>query len=122
MENQIDEIKKLYSDKDVFLIPEHPKDGESQASITIYALNLEETSVLDFKEDASAQETTNNAIKLFSKSLRINESDVKKISLRHMEELMKAIMSVNNFSDKDMKKSGIKKFLEEKRKLNKSEE
>ena len=41
---------------------------------------------------------------LFSKSLGVKEEDVSKISFEFMEELLKAIMKVNNFGEADRKK------------------
>ena len=104
--SNLDEIQKLYTKTKSFKI--------GDADIDITPLSLEDMGVMDMKEDATMAEVSRNAIKMFSISLKISEDDAKKISFEFMEELLKNIMGINNFNDKDLKKSGIKEFIERK--------
>lgn len=121
MGNQIEEIKKLYAKEKEYKIPKNPKEGQVQATIEITPLGLDDISSLDIKEDASMKEVAKNAKKLFSLSLNITEEETGKLAFEFMEELIESIMDANNFDEKDMKKTGVTKFLEEKRKLIKTE-
>lgn len=115
MGNQIELIKKLYAKERVYLVPKEPKEGVEQVSVTITALSLEDLSVLNMSEDLPMSELAKNAKILFSRSLQIKEEEAAKISVEFMEELLGAIMETNNFSEKDMKKTGIQDFIEKKR-------
>jgi len=117
MVNQIEEIKKLYAKEKEYKIPKNPKEGQVQATIIITPLGLDDISSLDIKEDAPMKEIAENAKELFSKSLKIGKEGAGKLAFEFMEELIEAIMDANNFNEKDMEKTGVKKFLGEKRKL-----
>ena len=117
MGNQIEEIKKLYAKDKEYKIPKNPKDGQVQAIIIVTPLGLDDISSLDIKEDAPMKEIAENAKKLFSLSLSITEEEAGKLAFEFMEELIESIMDANNFNEKDLEKTGVKKFLDEKRKL-----
>lgn len=121
MGNQIEELKKLYSTDKEYKIPKNPKEGQQQATVSITPLGLDDISSLDINENAPMEEIAKNAKKLFAKSLKIEEEEAGKLSFEFMQELLEAIMDANNFNEADVDKTGIKKFLEDKRKLIKEE-
>jgi len=121
MVNQIEEIEKLYAKEKEYKIPKNPKDKQVQATIVITPLGLDDISSLDIKEDAPMKEIAENAKKLFSLSLSITEEEAGKLAFEFMEELIESIMDANNFNEKDMEKTGVKKFLKQKRELIKKE-
>jgi hypothetical protein len=115
MGNQIELIKKLYAKSRVYTIPKEPKEGMEQVQVTITALSLEDLSVLNMSEDLPMSELAKNAKILFARSLQIKEEEAAQISVEFMEELLGAVMETNNFDEKDMKKTGIKDFIDKKR-------
>jgi hypothetical protein len=83
--------------------------GNEMMSFTIKQLDLDDIGMLDFKENASIEETAKNAIKLIALSLEgISEEEAKKIAVENMEPLVSKIMEVNNLDE--TKKSGMTKI------------
>lgn len=121
MVNQLEEIQKLYAKDKEYLIPKNPKEGEIQATIFITPMGLDDIADLDVNENAPMSEIAANAKKLFAKSLKIAEEEAGKLSFKFMQELLNSIMDANNFNEADLEKTGVKKFLEEKRELIKKE-
>lgn len=121
MGNQLDEIKKLYASAKEYKIPKNPKEGQVQATISITPLGLDDIASLDMNQDAPMSEIAAGAKKLFAQSLKIEEDEVGKLSFEFMEELLTAIMDANNFNEADLEKTGVKKFLKQKRELIKKE-
>lgn len=118
MGSQIEQIKKLYAKDKVYKIPQAPKEGQEQIDVTITALSLEDLSLLtSFKEgeDMPLNEIAKNAKILFASSLQISQEEASKISIDFMEDLLFAVMDANNLKESDMKKTGIKDFIEKKR-------
>ena len=107
--SNLDEIQKLYTKTRSFKI--------GDADIDITPLSLEDMGVMDMKENAPMSEIARNAIKMFAISLTVSEDVASKISFEFMEELLKKIMEVNNFNDKEMKTTGMKSFIEQKQKV-----
>lgn len=113
--SNIEEMRKLQAKSQVYNIPADPKDGV-QARLEIHPLGLDDMGLLDAKKDMTMEEMTKGTKSLIAASLKINESDVI-MDIKFLEELMKAIMDLNGFDTTDMKDSGIKKFIEEKKKV-----
>ncbi len=116
MGNQIEMIQKLYAKVKTYKIPAKPKEGLDQLEVEITPLSLEDMGVLNMKEDMDLSELSKNAKVLFAKSLGISEDEAAKISFEFMEDLLAAVMDANNFEDKDLKKTGIKDFIQKKQK------
>ncbi len=114
--DQMKEIEKLYAKPKTYKIPEKPKEGQDQANIEISPIGLDELALINIKEDSPMNEIAKNVKTLFSKSLNITEDQAGKLSFVFMGDLMNAVMDVNEFSKDDMQKTGIKTFLENKRK------
>lgn len=110
-------IEKLYAKEKVYMIPKEKVDGREQVELTIKPLSLDDMGLMNMKEGMEVSELAGNVTKMFSKSLGIPEEDVSKISLEFMEEILMAIMDVNNFKEEDMKKSGIQDFIKKKQEL-----
>jgi len=117
MVNQLEEIQKLYVKDKEYKVPKNPKEGQEQITVKIIPLGLDDIGALDMKEGAPMEEVSKNVKELFSKSLGITTEEAGKISFAFMEDLLESIMDANNFGEKDMEKAGVKKFLEDKRKL-----
>ncbi len=111
----IEEIRKLYAKSGTYKIPREPKEGEQQAEINIVQLDLNDSNLLEISENMPPDKQAAAAKKLIAKSIGIKEEEVGPIAMRFLEELMEDIMAVNNISDQDQKKMGIKSFLEQKR-------
>ena len=120
--SQLEELEKLYAKAEEFTIPEKQNKGQPQAKISITPLSLDELDLVDMDTNAPMSEQSKNIKKLFAISLGVTEEEVAKISFAFMEEIMRLIMKVNNFSNKDVDKLGIKNFIEEKRKQKEKEE
>ncbi|KKK66035.1 hypothetical protein LCGC14_2968140 [marine sediment metagenome] len=114
MSNQLEEIQKLYAKVKTYKIPMVKKEGMDQISVEINPLSLEDIGLLNTEEDLPPEELANKVIKLFAKSLGIDEGDAKKISVEFMDDISSAFMDANNFKDDDMKKTGIKDFIKKK--------
>lgn len=113
--SQIEEISKLYAKEQEFNIPKEPKEGQEQITMSITPLSLEDMSVMDFKEDAPISEISKNAIKLFSLSLGVPEEKVKKISFEYLNDILNAVLEVNNFGEQEKAKvDKLKKFMKDK--------
>ena len=108
MTGQIEELKKLYTNKRTYLIPEHPVDGEQQASITLVDLSLEDAKVMDMKEDDTVGKQAEVAIKMLALAMGEKEEDVAKISFRHLQELMDAFSDANRM---EVDKSDVKNLI-----------
>ena len=115
MDNQIDIIEQLYAKKKSYKIPKEEIEGVKQLTLVITPLSLEDMGVLNMKEDMPSSELARNAKVMFSKSLGISEEQASKISFEYMEDILSAIMDANNFKDEDMKKTGIKDFIQKKK-------
>ena len=115
MSNQIEVIQKLYAKVKTYTVPKEPKEGVEQLKISITPLSLEDMGSLNMKENMPLSDLAKNAKIMFSKSLGISEDEAAKISFEYMEDLLGAVMDANNFKDEDLKKTGIKKFMEKKR-------
>ena len=115
MSNQIEVIQKLYAKVKTYKVPKEPRDGIEQLEISITPLSLEDMGSLNMKEDMPLSDLAKNAKIMFSKSLGITEDEAAKISFEYMEDLLGAVMDANNFKDEDLKKTGIKKFMEKKK-------
>ncbi len=116
MSSQLEELKKLYVKIKEYKIPENPKKGESQATINITPLSLDEMHLMDMKEDGSIAETAKSMHKLIATSMGVEEQQVKEISFEYMQDITNAIMDANNFNEADVKKTGIKDFIAQKQK------
>ena len=115
MGNQLEAIEKLYAKKKICKIPAKARDGVEQIEVEVMPLSLEDMGLLNVGDELSLSELSKNAKLMFSKSLGITEDDASKISTEFMEDLLVAIIGVNNFNEKDMQKTGIKDFLKKKR-------
>jgi len=115
VDNQIDIIEQLYAKKKSYKIPKEEIEGVKQLTLVITPLSLEDMGVLNMKEDMPSSELARNAKVMFSKSLGISEEQASKISFEYMEDILSAIMDANNFKDEDMKKTGIKDFIQKKK-------
>jgi len=111
--SNIEEMQKLQAKSKIYMIPAEPKDG-IQAKLEIFPLGLDDMNLLDSKKDMTMEEMTKSTKALIAVSLKINESEVM-MDIKFLEELMKSIMDLNGFDTSDMKDSGIKKFIEEKK-------
>ena len=109
--NQIEEIEKLYAK------PKTYKIGKQKVEITIMPLGLKDMGLMNVKEDSPIDEISKNVKTLWALSLDISEDEAAKISLEFMQDLMDAFMDANNFKAEDMKKAGIKDFIEKKKAL-----
>jgi hypothetical protein len=110
----IEEMQKLQAKSKQVLIPAKAEDGP-QAKLEIFPLCLDDMGLINTKEGASMEEIMKSTKRLIATSLKINEDQVV-MNIKFLEELMKVIMEVNGFDTTDMKDSGIKKFIEEKKK------
>jgi len=118
--SNIEEMAKLQSKSKVYSIPKEAP-VEEQASLEIFPLGLDDMGLLNAKEGMDMKEMADNSRALIAASLKIEEKDVV-MNIKFMEEVMNAIMDLNGFSDKDMKSSTIKNFIDEKKlEANKSE-
>lgn len=115
MNSQIEEIKKLYAKSRTFKIPKIAKEGEPQAVISIKPLGLDDLQLMNATDDMSLADTAKNAKIMFSKSMDVSEDDVSQISVEYLEDILEAITEVNNFKEADLKKTGIKEFVKNKR-------
>ena len=109
--NQIEEIEKLYAK------PKTYKIGKQKVEVTIMPLGLKDMGLMNVKEDSPIGEISKNVKTLWALSLDISEDEAAKISLEFMQDLMDAFMDANNFKAEDMKKAGIKDFIEKKKAL-----
>ncbi len=116
MSNQIETIQKLYAKTKTYKIPKKPKDGVDQLDLEITPLSLEDMGLLNMNENMPISELSKNAKIMFSKSLKIKEDEAAQISFEYMEDLLAAVMDANNFKEEDIKKTGIKDFIEKKQK------
>ena len=115
MSSQIEEIEKLYAKEKVYKIPKNPKEGEGQAQIKVKPLAFDDMGLVSITEDTPPEEATEKTKTMIAKSLGIDETSVAKFSIKYMEDIMAAISDANNFKEEDVKKTGIKDFLEKKR-------
>lgn len=115
--NQMQEIEKLYARPKEYKIPKEAKEGGPQATLKFIPLGLEHMSLMDMKEDASISEISKKIPKLIAVTLGIEEEQAKLIILEHLSDVMDAFKDVNKFGEEDMKKTGIKEFMAQKRKL-----
>jgi hypothetical protein len=107
----LEEMEKLQAKSKVF--PIDVKEGVT-ANLEIHPLGLDDMKLLSAKEDMSMAEMSENAKKLISVSLKIPEDNVK-MDIKFMEDVMNAIMNLNGFDKEDMKKTGIKTFIDKKK-------
>ena len=115
--NQMEEIQKLYAKKKEYKIPKESRKGQIQVKIEVKPLELDEMSSLKtLEENAPLKDVVGNAKKMFAMSLGIKEEDAGKLSFEYMEDILAAIMDVNNFNEEDLKKTGIKDFIADKKK------
>lgn len=117
MTNDMDVIKKLYVKSKTYKIPMNPKEGQEQVTIEISPLALDEIGLLNMDESQTSKEMSKNMVLVIAKSLKVDESEVKKISVEFMNDLMEAITDANKFSDKEDKTKNIKEFIEQKQEL-----
>jgi len=111
--SNIEEMEKLQAKSKMYLIPKKAEDGP-QANLEIFPLGLDDMGLLNAKDDMTMKEMTDNSKELIAISLKIPKEKVM-MNIKFLEEVMEAIMNLNGFDEKDMKKSGIKKFIEEKK-------
>ena len=114
MSNQIELIEKLYAHVKTYKVPKEPKEGVEQLDVEITPLSVEDMGALNMKEGMSLAELSKNVKTMFSKSLKITEEAASKISFEFMGDLLVAIMDANNFKEEDLKKTGIKGFIQKK--------
>ncbi len=114
MSNQIELIEKLYAKTKTYKIPKEPKEGKKQLSVEITPLSLEDIGLFSMEEDISSSENAKRARKIISKSLGVDENIIAKISFEFMNDLLDAIKDANNFKEEDLKKTGIKDFIQKK--------
>ena len=119
--NQIEEIEKLCSKEKTYKIPKVAKEGQQQVSIKVMPLGIDDMSCIDIKEGSPPEEVSKKMKLLISKSLGISCEQVSRLSFDFIEDIMGAIMDVNNFDEKEVKGKGIKTFIAEKRELIKKE-
>jgi len=119
MSNQIEQIQLLFTKEKKFQIPKEIKGTDkTQATVTIYPLGLDQMSLMNFKEGASINETSEMAKTLFAASLKITEEQAGRLSFEFMEDLLDAVMEANNISADDSKnKNVLKDFIEKKKSL-----
>jgi len=113
--NSLQELSKLYAKPKTYKIPEHPKEGETQATIKMMPLGLDSMGLMTLTKGASLEETAKTAKLIFAESLQIDEDAAGKLVFKHIEDLMKALIDVNELSDTDVKKNNMKDFLKLKR-------
>ena len=114
--SNIEEMQKLQSKSKMYLIPAKAEEGENQANLELFPMCLDDMGLLNTKEDASMLETMESTKGLIAISLKIKKEEVV-MDIKFLEELMNAMMDLNGFDTSDMKDSGIKKFIEEKKKV-----
>ena len=122
MGNQIELIKKLYAKKKTYKVPKEPKEGIDQVSLEITQLSLEDLGGLDMREDMPLSDMAKSVISMVAKSLEITEEEAGKISFEFMGDLLDIVTDANGFNEEDMKKTGIKSFIEKKKELIKEKE
>lgn len=115
MSNQIEMIQKLYAKVQTYKVPKEPREGVDQVSLEITPLSIEDMGLLNMQEGMPLDEIARNVKIMVSRSLGIEEDEAGKISVEFMEDLMEAIMDANNFKEEDMKKTGIKEFIQNKK-------
>ena len=111
--SNIEEMEKLQAKPKKYLIPKNAKDGP-QAELEIFPLGLDDMSLLNAKEDMNMKEMTDNSKELIAISLKIPAEKVI-LDVRFLQEVMEAIMNLNGFDEEDMKKTGIKNFIDQKK-------
>ncbi len=114
MSNQIEQIQKLYAKTKTYKIPKEPKEGLEQLNIEVTPLSLEDIGLFSVEEDMSPSENAERARKIISKSLGVDEDVTTKISFEFMNDILDAIKDANNFKEEDLKKTGIKDFIQKK--------
>ncbi len=114
--NQIEQIGKLFVKSKSYLIPSKPKEGQEQITVVLKPLGLEDIGLINMNESSDMNEMSKNVISLWAVSLGISEENAGKISIEFMKDLMNAFIDINNFNEEDMKKTGIKDFIEKKQK------
>ena len=87
-----------------------------QVSLEIYELPFNCIGLATTDEKASSETKEKNSKELLSKSLNVPLDVVNKLSVKYLEDIMLAIQDINSFSDSDMKKTGLREFIESKRK------
>ena len=122
MGNQIEQIKKLYAKSKTYEIPKEPKEGVEQVSLEITPLSLEDLTGLDIKEDMPLSEMSRNMTIVISKSLGIEKEEAGKISFEYMMDILEAVIELNNLSEEDLKRTGIKDFIKKKQEQIKAKE
>lgn len=122
MDNQLEEIQKLYVQSKKYRIPKIPKEGEKQATVQITPLSMDELGLMNMNKDMPVDEMSKEIIKLMATSLGVEEKDTSSISIEYMKDIMDAIADANNFDQEEMENKGIKKFISEKQELIKSKE
>ena len=115
MSNQIEEIQKLYAKTKTYEIPKEKIKGKDQISIEITPLTLDEIGLLSITNDTPPAKAAEITKSMIAKSLGLEDADVGKIAIEFAEDILAAIGDANNFKDEDMKKTGIKDFLEKKK-------
>jgi len=116
MSNQLEDIQKLYAKKKTYKIPMEAKEGVEQINLEINPLTLDEIGLLSITKDTPPQEAAEITKKMIVKSLGIEEKEASGISIEYLEDILAAISDANNFNEEDAKKTGIKDFLEKKKK------
>lgn len=115
MSSLINEIEKLYAKEKTYKIPRESVDNQEQATVKITPFTLDKMNLLDMKKDASLEEMSGHLKRMMSISTGLPEETFDKVSFEFFEEFIAAIMDANNFKDEDVKKMGIKDFMEKKR-------
>ena len=108
-------IEQLYAKEKTYKIPKEKIEGKDQVELTIKPLSLDDMGLMNLKNDMPVSEIAKNVTKIFSKSLDISEEKVSKISFEFMGDILNAVMDANNFKEEDMKKTGIKEFIQKKK-------
>lgn len=118
----IKEIEKLYAKVKTYKIPKKPKKGQKQATIEVTPIDLDNTGIMDLKENASMKEIAEVSKKFIAVSLGISEEAAGRIVVGHVEEIIEAITDANDFDVKDMKKvNKIRDFMTKKQALMKEQ-
>ncbi len=99
MSDRLTELKKLYVQEKEYKIPIKPKEGQTQATIKLMPLSLEDMGLLDISDDTSIRDQVKMLLKVISKCLGVEEESLHKISAEYMADLMECVKEANNLGD-----------------------
>ena len=115
--NSLEEIQRLYAKPKTYKIPFESVDNEEQISIKVQSLDLDQMAddELKISKDDPLSKIAKSSKKLIALSLGTTEDAAGKISIKHMEDIMKCIEKENNFKGEDKENfDKMQKFMADK--------